>query len=112
MSITDAVQVDPGDDDTLLKLVAEVGPIAIHVYCNDNFRFYKNGVFNDPECSQKSDDANHAVLVVGYKTDPQEGDYWIVKNSWGRGWGEAGYIRIARDKNVCGLANVLSYPVD
>lgn len=34
----------------------------------------------------------HCVCVVGYN-DPEQ--YWICKNSWGTGWGESGFFRIA-----------------
>lgn len=37
------------------------------------------------------------VVLEGYGTDPGSGtDYWLVRNSWGPKWGEAGYIRLKR----------------
>jgi len=48
--------------------------------------------------------ADHAVLAVGYgKTEGKE--YWLVKDSYGTSWGEAGYIRIAIEdgEGICGI---------
>merc|ERR1711956_192312 len=43
---------------------------------------------------------NHAVTLVGYGTDAAEGDFWLVKNSWGSSWGEGGYIRLRRQSTT------------
>ncbi|KAK0419308.1 hypothetical protein QR680_014074 [Steinernema hermaphroditum] len=68
------------------------------------------GVYFEPECSATNID--HAVLVVGYGSDPKEGDFWIVKNSWGQEWGEQGYVRVARNRdNHCGIASYAVFPV-
>ena len=38
---------------------------------------------------------NHSVLAVGWGT--LNGlDYWLIRNSWGTGWGENGYMKVKR----------------
>jgi len=54
------------------------------------------------------------VLIVGYGSE-NDANYWIVKNSWGATWGDAGFIKLAKDvaspDGTCGLAMQPSYPI-
>ena len=34
-----------------------------------------------------------------------------LQNSWGKNWGEDGFGRVARGKNMCSISNLASYPV-
>jgi len=90
------------DYHTILKHIANVGPLAINVDAS-GWKSYGAGVYNGCSYSENID-INHVVQLVGYGTDDKEGDYWLVRNSWGSSWGEDGYIRLLREPEVlCGL---------
>uniref|UniRef100_A0A0K0FTN5 Cathepsin L.1 (inferred by orthology to a zebrafish protein) n=1 Tax=Strongyloides venezuelensis TaxID=75913 RepID=A0A0K0FTN5_STRVS len=93
----------------LKRVVGTIGPVAVGMDSSlTSFQNYKSGIYDDPLCTNNLD---HAVLIIGYDTDPVFGDYWIVKNSWGTSWGENGYFKIKRGVNQCGIAEVPTYPI-
>uniref|UniRef100_A0A0E0EQK4 Peptidase C1A papain C-terminal domain-containing protein n=1 Tax=Oryza meridionalis TaxID=40149 RepID=A0A0E0EQK4_9ORYZ len=90
----------PLNEAALAQAVAHQ-PVSVAITAG-GFRFkqYQNGVFMADHCD---DDLhlNHEVTVVGYGVD--DGDYWLIKNSWGTGWGEQGYMRLQKDQRACGI---------
>jgi C1A family cysteine protease len=74
------------------------------------FQTYTSGVLSGDACGTTLD---HAVLCVGYGTDDNGVEYWLVKNSWGTVWGDAGYIKLAitgNDQGTCGVQTNPLYP--
>ncbi|CAI8058452.1 Cathepsin L-like [Geodia barretti] len=52
------------------------------------------------------------MVVVGYgPTNPNSTPYWILKNSYGTGWGIDGYMHMVRDRNTCGIAVDAGHPI-
>lgn len=76
-----------------LKQALQDGPVQVSFYVYTDFNYYGGGVY---EQSWGDYRGGHAVLAVGYVNTPGQygGGYFIVKNSWGSGWGESGYFRI------------------
>jgi len=65
------------------------------------------------DCPDDEMSVNHAVTLVGYGVDKDSGlKYWLIKNSWGTEWGDAGYFKIERDVNMCAIGVCNSYPQD
>jgi len=90
--VTGFVKLPENNYTALVTAVATIGPIAISVAAGA-WSSYGGGVFTG--CDFSSIDIDHAVQLVGYGTDSGT-DYWIVRNSWGPGWGEEGYIRMEK----------------
>jgi len=82
------------DAEALMTHLATKGPVATSVAASD-WSFYFGGVFDGCDYNDNMV-VNHAVVMVGYGTDADHGDYWLIKNSWGEHWGEDGYIRLRR----------------
>ncbi|XP_022777317.1 ervatamin-B-like [Durio zibethinus] len=99
------------DEEALLKAASQQ-PVSVCLNSKGpEFQFYSGGVFTGP-CGTS---LNHAVAIVGYGKSEDGTKYWLIKNSWGKSWGESGYMRIKRDvaskKGLCGIAKKSSYPV-
>nr|2PNS_A Chain A, Ervatamin-C, a papain-like plant cysteine protease [Tabernaemontana divaricata]2PNS_B Chain B, Ervatamin-C, a papain-like plant cysteine protease [Tabernaemontana divaricata]2PRE_A Chain A, Ervatamin-C [Tabernaemontana divaricata]2PRE_B Chain B, Ervatamin-C [Tabernaemontana divaricata] len=91
------------NENALKKAVASQPSVVAIDASSKQFQHYKSGIFSGP-CGTK---LNHGVVIVGYWKD-----YWIVRNSWGRYWGEQGYIRMKRvgGCGLCGIARLPYYP--
>lgn len=88
------------------------GPIGVGFHAGlPTFQNYKEGIYDDKECSSDPFAANHAVVLVGYGVENGR-KFWKLKNSYGPEWGEGGYFRLAKDEgNVCGVANWAIFPI-
>jgi len=72
------------------------GPMSVAYTCTKKFFKYTVGIFQE---SGRCSGGGHAVTSVGYAPT-----YFIMKNSWGKTFGEKGYFRIGRG-NVCGITD-------
>jgi C1A family cysteine protease len=70
------------------------GPLVTTMDVYNDFFWYSSGVY---QYASGSLAGGHAVLIVGYIDDASVsgGGYFVVKNSWGSGWGMAGFFNIA-----------------
>ena len=89
------------DEDEIKEFLYQTGPLAIALNA-DPLQTYTGGILDLTSTKCPSSGINHAVTLVGYGTESST-DYWIIKNSWGKSWGESGYFRIRRGNGTCGV---------
>jgi C1A family cysteine protease len=94
------------DEDGLKAALATFGPLSVCVNAG-SWDFYSGGVLS-AKCSGAWSKLDHCVQLVGYDTTASK-PYWKVRNSWGRSWGERGFIRLPMGENACGIADEATY---
>ena len=94
--------------EAVINHIANVGPLSVSIYADGmhdassyGLKSYGGGYY---KCdNDKNILLDHAVQLVGYDTDEDGTDYWILRNSWGKDWGDHGYFKLLREKNIlCG----------
>ncbi|KAK7280707.1 hypothetical protein RJT34_25774 [Clitoria ternatea] len=98
------------DEDQIAANLVKNGPLAVGINAA-YMQTYMGGVSCPYICGKHLD---HGVLLVGYGEAGfapirfKEKPYWIIKNSWGESWGDHGYYKICRGRNVCGVDSMVS----
>ena len=108
-------RVPSNDVNGIQHVLSTYGVIDAAVYVTDDFEAYTGGIFSDSAVScdyGAYTTVNHAIALVGWGTDETHGLYWILRNSWGSGWGEDGYMRIAAHASrvSCAATYLESFP--
>ncbi|KAI9558058.1 hypothetical protein GHT06_014811 [Daphnia sinensis] len=91
------------------------GPLPSAIKILSSIYNYASGVYSDPACIVADEyDVDHAIVIVGYGTTTATSTtpatpYWIVRNSWGTGWGQSGYFLIKRGVNMCNIESWTAY---
>lgn len=74
------------------------GPVSVTVCASGGFMKYSGGgIYNGGGNCQ-----NHMVTLVGFGGTDTDEPYFILQNSWGKDWGENGYMRIAPGASAVG----------
>jgi len=83
------------------------GPLSVCVAA-ESWQTYTSGVLKS--CPGSVD---HCVQAVGYNIPTSGESYWIVRNSWGTGWGQKGYIYLdlsTDNGDICHIQEYMTYP--
>ena len=93
---------------TEMKRVIMGQPMGAAIYAPAMLMSYHSGIITEEylHCSKSTYGVNHGITVVGYGETKGENvhgrnrhcdEYWIIRNSWGRDWGEEGFFKLCMD---------------
>lgn len=99
----------------MMEEIKKNGPIVVAINASPELYYYKEGIFKSNIRKTEGEFekgvkpweyTNHAVVCIGWGEETHNGEivkFWILKNSWGQEWGEEGYFRMLRGKNIASV---------
>lgn len=112
-------KINTSSANDIKKAVMEYGAAATS-YCSDSSYYSSSKYYNSDTAAYYCDypySTNHAIAIVGwddnfsadnFSTKPEGNGAWIVRNSWGSGYGKEGYFYLSYyDKSLAEVAYAL-----
>lgn len=109
-SVNPANSIQSGNCTRMKQLLAQ-GPVVASIYAMTGFMQYKTGIYNGETGCPNTGAVNHGIIVTGFiKNYLKSGtDVFVIRNSWGTGWGTNGYGYINANGNICSICSRFFY---
>ncbi|CAI5947005.1 unnamed protein product [Closterium sp. NIES-65] len=95
-----------------LLLAVQRQPVVVRIEASAQSFFEYDGTYKYADSGCFREEVNHAVLLVGYAVEGSTsspfslpGPLWVIRNSWGTGWGYAGhmFMDMQSGSGICGI---------
>jgi C1A family cysteine protease len=86
----------------LYQQLSSAGPVSVCVDAS-SWQSYEGGVLTS--CGNNVDHCVQATGYTNYSPSYNGESAWNVRNSWGTGWGQNGYILVATGQDLCSIGD-------
>lgn len=93
-------------EEEMKRELVEDGPLVVSFEPQSDLMYYSGGIYSSAAHQRAEwEPVDHAVLLVGYGSENGR-KYWLLQNSWGNEWGEAGFMRMLRGVDESGIESI------